>query len=80
MKKSEKIKIVDDYCGSLRKSWTYQRMTEEEKQRFEQITEWIKTCGALDCLNSGNSIMFCCLSAYYSYLKGIGYTGGNWRE
>ena len=80
MKKEEKIKVLNDYCESLRTSWTYKKMTEEERQRWEEITEWVKNCGALDRLNFGNSIMFCCLSAYYSYLEGVGYTGYKWRE
>ena len=48
MKKEDKITLLENYYLSLCKSWTYQRMTEEEKQRWQDIKEWIKNCGTLD--------------------------------
>ena len=80
MKKEDKITLLENYYLSLCKSWTYKRMTEEEKQRWQDIKEWIKNCGTLDHMTTEKNIIYCCLSCYHSFLQGIGYTDSKWRE
>lgn len=68
-----------DFCEMIRKSWTFERLTEDEKSRcwdalhFPVQQNLLKGC---------YSIRFGFLqSVYTAFLYGIGYDGGfNWRE
>lgn len=74
-----KINILNEYIEILKASWTYAKLTEEEKERFNHIfySEQIK-----DVLKGKKLQIYKNLNMVYSsFLAGVGYTGGcNWRE
>ena len=80
MKREEKKTVSKEYNETLRKSWTYAKMTEEERKKWEEVAEWITHCGTLDHLNTKIQIQITMLSSYHAFLEGIGYNGPFWRE
>lgn len=80
MTREQKKKEAKLNCELLTKSWTYNRMTEEEKNAFYKITEWIINCGVLEPMRTSQQINALFSAIYTSFLEGIGYTGANWRD
>lgn len=80
MKSDKKIKILADMFSSLCKSWTYERMTPGERQKFADLVKWIGNSGPLDNMHTEKEIQFLVLTSYHSFLIGIGYTNSEWRE
>ena len=75
MKNKEEAK--KDFIVMTQKSWTYERMTEEEKIRFDELFSENSVNAAL---KGSYLIRWRILQAIFSaYLKGIGYTGWQWR-
>lgn len=72
-----KEKAFPDFMEMTRNSWTYQRMTEEEKSRCETA---LRSAASLDILGSYNQRYSALNGVYYGFLLGIGYTGALWRE
>lgn len=74
----DKNKALDDYKEVIRQSWTYRKLTTEEKERLE---ETLKHPSIKECLK-GNyyqriDIM---IAVYTAFLRGVGYSGFDWRE
>ncbi len=73
-----KENALQDYINMIVKSWTYGRMTAEEKAACLEVLNGERNnralkgnyCHRWDILNS----------VYGSFLRGLGYTGPNWRE
>lgn len=66
---------IDDYFQNvIKKSWTWNRLTKEERQRFIENIDIENIKGAdktrIEWFNS----------LYYAYLIGLGYNSVNWIE
>lgn len=72
-----KEKAFPDFLEMTRHSWTYQRMTEEEKSRCEKA---LRNAALLDIVGSYSHRYGALNGVYYAFLLGIGYTGALWRE
>ncbi len=80
MKVMERVKenAWNDFLEIVKNSWTFGKMTKEEKER------WSNTIGSVRIINNlkGNykqRIEFLnCI--YFAYLDGLGYNGFDWRE
>ena len=74
----EKEKAFYDFKVMIEKSWTYEKMTREEKDNWERVLNDIRT---ITCLKGNYNTRWNILQAIYmSYLIGIGYDSFNWRE
>ena len=74
----EKEKALYDFKVMIEKSWTYEKMTREEKDNWERVLNDIRT---ITCLKGNYDTRWNILQAIYmSYLIGIGYDSFNWRE
>lgn len=68
-------KAVEDYFENvIKKSWTWERLTEEEKRRFVNMPVFDEIRGAdkqrVEWLNT----------IYHAFLVGLGYKLIGWRE
>lgn len=64
-----------DYIVIIRNSWTFQRMTQKERETAIQAL----LCG--DMLQGSYKQRYSALNAVYrAFLLGIGYDGAQWRE
>lgn len=76
MKNKEEAK--KDFIEMIKKSWTYERMTEEEKIRW---AEFVSGNSVEEALKGSYLARWHILQAIYeAYLEGIGYTDGSWRD
>ena len=76
MKAAEREKIQMDYLRDVfKKSWTWERLTEEERKRFEERYLWIKIYG-----NTEQQVYEQINEYYYMFLLGCGYSAIGWRE
>lgn len=74
----EKEKALYDFKVMIEQSWTYEKMTREEKDNWERVLNDVRT---ITCLKGNYDIRWNILQALYmSYLIGIGYDSFNWRE
>ena len=75
---NNKEMAMSDFCGMIRNSWTYQRMTAHEKAQCLAAIQWAHDQGFL----RGNySARWGVLhSIYTAYLFGLGYDGFEWRD
>lgn len=63
-----------DYIEMMKQSWTYDRMTEDEKKGLLEAVKFAKVAGAYD---TRWSIL---QSINYAFLLALGYKGGDWRK
>ena len=70
----EKENALDDFVIMIQNAWTYQRMTEPEKERCIDSLRFARLIGKY------NARWDCLQGIYHAYLMGLGYTGMNWRE
>lgn len=77
MKKNKEL-VLSDFIGMIKESWTYNKMTYEEKERLLDMLDSNRT---KDALKGTYDNRWCVLQAIYgAYLIGIGYDNFNWRE
>lgn len=74
----DKQKALCDFITTIKNGWTYDRMTEKEKQQLEQVFERLRNGKTLrgnykQRIEALNDI-------YYAFLMGLEYTGWSWRE
>lgn len=62
----------------IKNSWTYEKMTQEEKQKWHKILEHVEI--TKDLKGNFNQRWSSLNLIYHAYLQGIGYTDFNWRE
>lgn len=74
MREKTKENAIHNYIIMTLDSWTYDRMTEDEKKRCIDALKYAKVAGAY---NTRWEILH---SIYYAFLQGLGYTGVTWRE
>ena len=69
---------IHNFKVMTEKSWTYEKMTSEEKDTWERVLNSIQT---LDSVKGSYNTRWNILQAiYYSYLRALGYNGFAWRE
>ena len=67
--------IVDNYFHNIIKnSWTWSKLTEEEKKRFTNLDVFQDIRGGKD---TAEQWFF---TIYAGFLAGLGYNGTKWRE
>lgn len=75
---NKKSDALDNFITMIEKSWTYEKMTKEEKERLYETFNHNITA---DALKGNYDIRWKILQAiYYSFLKGLGYNNFNWRD
>lgn len=74
----EKEKAFESFMEMTFNSWTYQKMTMEEKKRFIEMMHHVRTQKSLR--GNYNQRWDTLQAIYGAYLEGIGYSGWNWRE
>lgn len=66
---------VENYFQTvIKKSWTWDRLTEEEQKRFIDLSVFDRICGS-----DKQRIKWLC-TIYEAFLNGVGYDGFQWRE
>lgn len=74
----EKEKALEYFVEMIKNSWTYDKMTEKEK---EKLINLLYDNRVIDALKGNFDNRYKILNAIYgAYLSGIGYNGFNWRE
>lgn len=76
--KKEKLDILYEYIFMIKKSWTYEKLTIEEKETFDHIFYGEQIKGILK--GTKKQIWQVLNMIYSSFLYGAGYNGFNWRE
>ena len=74
----EKEKALNNFIEMIQNSWTYGKMTKEEKDKLLELFNHTITKKALK--GSYSKRWEILQAVYYSYLIGIGYDNFNWRE
>lgn len=80
MTSENKKKIAQEISDNLRNSWTYKKLTPQERKTWEELTEWAKNCGTVEHMNTTQQINYLLIGIYHAFLQGIGYTDSKWRE
>ena len=74
----DKDNVIIDFNHMIMQSWTYDKMSLEEKKRWNNILNDGRT---VKSLRGSYYARWDILQAIYNaYLIGIGYTGCTWRE
>ena len=78
--KNEKIKenVIIDFKKMVFNSWTFDRMTPEERQKLFETFDNIQTEKALKGTYTQRWQIL--QAIFTSFLNGLGYNGFNWRE
>lgn len=72
-----KENALTDYIEMVRRSWTYGKMTDDEKNRCINVLTDVR---ALNIQGTYNQRWNALQAVYNAYLVGIGYNSFNWRE
>ena len=81
MKLEERKNVARDYNENvLLKSWTYQKLTEEERKSWNNIFEWINNNGPLKNVREKEAVNYLLMTSYHSFLIGLGYKDFKWRR
>lgn len=76
----EKVKenVFKDHYEMVKNSWTYAKLTSEEKERLNLLV--YDKCVRKSIKGTYKQRWETLNMLYSAFLKGVGYTGGNWRE
>jgi hypothetical protein len=74
----EKEKALDNFIDMIEQSWTFDKMTKEERQRFSDLFHHTRTLGILKGTYKQRWEIL--QSIYFAYLMGLGYSPIGWRE
>lgn len=78
MKTKQKENALNEFIDMIEHSWTYDRMTDNER---EQCLETFHSNRTTDALKGTWEARWTILNAVYgAFLDGIGYDGPSWRE
>lgn len=72
-----KENVIQDYQQMIYKSWTYEKMTPQEKHQWAEALDHIRTCDTLK--GTYNQRWETLQAIYYTFLLALNYTW-NWRE
>ena len=77
MNNKNKDNVFTDYLEMIKKSWTYARMTKEEREKIQEIL----TSGKIkeDIKGTYQQRWQALNALYYAFLIGIGYNNFDWR-
>lgn len=75
--KKEKENAIKDFNNMIKKSWTYGKMTTEERERWGRVLESVQTREAVKGTYSNRWEVL--QAIYNSYLLALDYCW-NWRE
>lgn len=75
----KKENVLNDFVLMIEKSWTFERLTEGEKERLKTVLfDDVRT---EEALKGTYNQRWAVLQAIYStFLTAIGYNGFNWRD
>ena len=68
---------LDDFRGFIMRSWTYERLTDAER---EKLAEFLNGPRAYCVSGSYKNRWSILLAIYGAFLDGCGYSGPNWRD
>ena len=74
----EKENAIKNFFEMTKKSWTYGKLTEEEKLQFEKTLEAVPVQEAIK--GTYNQRWKVLQAVYMAFLNGCGYNDFNWRE
>lgn len=75
----DKNNILKDFMNMIENSWTYNRMTETEKEQIKKT--FLKSIITQNAIKGTYKQRWAILQAIYEgVLAGCGYTDFNWRE
>ena len=74
----KKENVLNDYIVMIKNSWTYEKLTEEEKENLKDIFYSIRTENALKGTYKQRRAVLDAI--YFSFLKGLNYEPIGWRE
>ena len=67
-----------EYLEMIKQSWTWAKLTEQEKEKFSELLE--HPCSAVVIRGNYDQRWEACEALYHTYLEGLGYTPLDWRE
>lgn len=74
----DKENAINNFYEMIRHSWTYGKLTDEEKQQFDKT---LKSVQMQEALKGTYQQRWKILQAIYmAFLNGCGYNDFNWRE
>ena len=73
-----KEQAKQDWLEMISKSWTWARLTENERKAFSSLLE--HPCSSAVIRGSYEQRWEACEALYHTYLEGLGYTPLEWRE
>lgn len=73
-----KENAMNDFLEMIKKSWTYQKLSEKEVIKLNDAFQWcIDQKMIFGSYKQRMNILQC---IYNSFLNGLGYNGWNWRK
>lgn len=75
---NDKENALNNFINMIQNSWTYERLTKEEKERFFETMQHIETRNILK--GTYNQRWENLNAIYYAFLLGVGYSPINWRD
>lgn len=73
-----KEQAKQDYLDMIKQSWTWAKLTQQEKDKFLELLE--HPCSAVVIKGSYEQRWQACEAIYHTFLEGLGYTPLDWRE
>lgn len=73
-----KEEAVFDFVNMISKSWTWDKMSTREQERFGEILE--HPCSSVVIKGNYKQRWEACEALYHTYLEGLGYDPLHWRE
>lgn len=67
-----------EYLEMIKKSWTWAKLTEKEREKFSELLE--HPCSAVVIRGNYNQRWEACEALYHTYLEGLGYKPLDWRD
>jgi len=74
----QKENAIQDWTDMIKKSWTWARLTEKEKDTFIELLS--HPCSAVVIKGDYEQRWESCEALYHTYLEGLGYNPLNWRD
>lgn len=78
VKLEKKENAVSDYMKMIKESWTWEKLTEEEKTNFEKSVLWSLEQKII--VGNYKQRYMILHALYHTFLNGVGYTNENWRN
>ena len=66
------------YLEMIKQSWTWAKLTEQEKEKFSELLE--HPCSSVVIRGNYDQRWEACEALYHTYLEGLGYKPLDWRD